>query len=116
MNLQTQIVAAPRALISEEKKNEFVSLFREFVREYFSQSRGREHLQRYIESRAQGRRNFEIIKEEACRSGVPTEKVLQTLLPHTESSAHRKSGAWIHVAPYSRGRQELVRGGWMGSS
>jgi 5-methylcytosine-specific restriction protein B len=89
--------------ISEEKKNEFLSLFREFVREYFSQPRGQEHLRRYIEARAQGRKNFEEIKDEARRNVVPTEKVLQTLLPHTESSAHRKSGAWIHIAPVIQG-------------
>ena len=90
-------------MISEEKRSEFLSLFREFVREYFSKPRGQEHLQHYIEGRAQGRKNFDEIKNEVRQGNVPTEKVLQMLLPHTDSSSHRKSGAWIHIAPAIQG-------------
>lgn len=91
-------------MISEAKRNQFLSLYGEFVREYLSQGEGQEHLRRYDEVRTQGRKNFEEVKVEASRSGaVPTEKVLQTLLPHSDSVAHRNSGAWVHIAPAIQG-------------
>jgi hypothetical protein len=45
---------------------------------------------------------------------VPTEKVLQKLLPHTDSAAHKKSSAWIHVAPAIQGdiRNWFEAAGW----
>jgi 5-methylcytosine-specific restriction enzyme B len=101
-------------MISAEKKDEFHRLYKEFVGDYFSQARGQKHLRRYDEARARGRANFEEIKEEARRHGVPTEKVLQRLLPHIDSSAHRNSGAWIHVAPTIQGdiRVWFEAAGW----
>jgi hypothetical protein len=30
---------------------------------------------------------------------LPTDKVLQKLLPHTDTATHKKSGVWIHIAP-----------------
>lgn len=90
-------------MISAQRKDQFRNLYSEFVHEYVSQPRGQEHLRWYDEGRAQGRKNFEEVKEETERSGVPTEKVLQKLLPHTDSVVHRKSGAWIHVAPAIQG-------------
>lgn len=30
---------------------------------------------------------------------LPTDKVLQKLLPHTDTDAHKKSGVWIFIAP-----------------
>jgi Protein of unknown function DUF262 len=101
-------------MISSEKKDEFLRLYKESVRDYFSQARGQDHLRRYDEARARARANFEEIKEETHHHGVPTEKVLQRLLPHTDSSAHRNSGAWIHVAPTIQGdiRDWFEAAGW----
>jgi hypothetical protein len=101
-------------MISAEKKDKFLRLYAEFVRDYFSQVRGQEHLRWYDEARVRGRANFEEIKEETDRHGVPTEKVLQRLLPHTDSSAHRNSGAWIHIAPTIQGdiRDWFEAAGW----
>ena len=101
-------------MISAEKKDKFLSLYKEFVQDYFSQACGQEHLRRYDEARERGRANFEEIKEETHHHAVPTEKVLQRLLPHTDSSAHRKSGFWIHVAPTIQGdiRDWFEAAGW----
>jgi hypothetical protein len=91
-------------MVSEEKRSEFLRLYTEFTHEYLSQSRGQEHLQRYGEGRTKEKKNFEETREEVRRTGVvPTEKVLQKLLPHTDSSAHQKSGTWVHVAPAIQG-------------
>jgi 5-methylcytosine-specific restriction enzyme B len=76
---------------------EFRQLFREFAQAYLSQPRGQAHLQNYEAGRIQGRQNFEEIREESP-SGAPTDMVLQRLLPHTDTAAHRNAGSWIHIA------------------
>ena len=45
---------------------------------------------------------------------MPTNKILQRLLPHTDSAAHRRSGAWVHVAPAIQGeiRNWFEAAGW----
>ncbi|WP_152977506.1 hypothetical protein [Bradyrhizobium pachyrhizi] len=87
-------------MISQSKDEEFRSLFSEFAKHYLSTSEGEKHLRFYDEGRLTGRKNFEAIK---AMSGDVTDSVLRGLLPHTNSAAHRASGAWIHIAPTVQG-------------
>jgi hypothetical protein len=87
-------------MILESKEQEFRSLFSEFVKDYFRTSEGENHLKFYDEGRSKGRENFKAIK---TSHGDITDSVLRGLLPHTNSAAHRASGAWIHIAPTIQG-------------
>jgi len=51
----------------ESKRAEFVELFREFANSYPSTAEGMLHLKAYEEQRAQGRQNFEAIRQAADR-------------------------------------------------
>jgi 5-methylcytosine-specific restriction protein B len=84
----------------QSKEQEFRSLFSEFVKDYLETSDGENHLRFYDEGRSKGRENFEAVK--ASREDI-TDSVLRGLLPHTNSVAHRASGAWIHIAPTIQG-------------
>jgi hypothetical protein len=102
-------------MVSEERKAKFRELYEEFSRDYLSEPRGQQHLQRYREVRIEGRNNLRDIREEFERAGkIPTDRVLRQLLPHTNSAAHRASGAWIHVAPAIQGEIKtwFERAGW----
>lgn len=81
-----------------EKRAEFIRLFREFATSYPYTADGLRHIAAYDEQRQQGCRNFAAIATAAdCGENV-TKAVLLQLLPHTNSPAHRRKGAWIHIA------------------
>jgi 5-methylcytosine-specific restriction protein B len=86
-------------MILSTKESEFRTLFAQYVGEFLKTPEGQEHLQRYDVGRAIGRKNFEDIRAAAGNGANVTDEVLQRLLPHTNSAAHRASGAWVHVAP-----------------
>jgi 5-methylcytosine-specific restriction protein B len=58
------------------------------------------HQSFYDSGRSRGRENFAAI---SASHGDITDSVLRGLLPHTDSAAHRASGAWIHIAPTIQG-------------
>jgi hypothetical protein len=87
-------------MILQCKEQEFRSLFSEFAKEYLRTSDGEHHLRFYDEGRSKGRENFEAVK---ASHGDITDSVLRGLLPHTNSVAHRASGAWVHIAPTIQG-------------
>jgi hypothetical protein len=89
-------VHGERAMILQSKEQEFRSLFSEFVKDYLRTTDGENHLRFYTEGRLKGRENFESVK---AAHGDITDSVLRGLLPHTNSVAHRASGAWVHIAP-----------------
>lgn len=102
-------------MISDERRREFLTSFAEFADAYLSAPRGQEHLRRYQEVRQQGRKNFDdIAAQHQAGAEVPTKDVLLKLLPHTDSAAHRSSGAWIHVAPAIQGDIQIwfEKAGW----
>ncbi|WP_339036306.1 hypothetical protein WHZ78_02405 [Bradyrhizobium symbiodeficiens] len=98
-------------MILQSKEQEFRSLFSEFVRDYLNTSEGEKHLQLYDAGRSQGRQNLEAIR---AMHGDVTDSVLRGLLPHTNSAAHRASGAWIHIAPTIQGdiKEWFEGAGW----
>src|SRR5690349_18656450 len=90
-------------MFSDQLKSEFHKLFSEFVHAYLSQEQGKKHLSLYEQVRTQGRKNFDDIVQKMIGGALPTDDVLKRLLPHTDSAAHRESGAWIHNAPAIQG-------------
>jgi 5-methylcytosine-specific restriction protein B len=98
-------------MILKSREQEFRSLFSEFVEDYFKTSDGENHLRFYDEGRSKGRENFEAVR---TSRGDITDSVLRGLLPHTNSVAHRASGAWIHIALTIQGEiKEWFEGaGW----
>lgn len=87
-------------MILQAKEQEFRSLFSEMVKDFLRTDEGEIRLRFYDEGRMQGRKNFEALK---TAQGDITDGVLRGLLPHTDSVAHRTSGAWIHIAPTIQG-------------
>lgn len=98
-------------MILKSKEQEFRSLFSEFVKDYFRTSEGESHLRFYDEGRSKGRENFKAVK--VSHADI-TDMVLRGLLPHTNSAAHRASGAWIHIAPTVQGdiKEWFEGAGW----
>lgn len=101
-------------MIAENKKAEFKSLFAEFAEAYLDTSEGEDHLKFYAEGRSKGLANLSSIREAAKRGEDVTDRVLRGLLPHTNSAAHRASGAWIHIAPAVQGdiKEWFEGAGW----
>lgn len=81
-----------------QKRAEFVRLFQEFASAYPYTPDGLRHIAAYDEQRRQGHRNFAAIATAAEFGEDVTEAVLLQLLPHTNSPANRRKGAWIHCA------------------
>jgi hypothetical protein len=98
-------------MILQSKEQEFRSLFSEFVGDYLNTSEGEKHLRFYDEGRSKGRENLEAVR---AMHGDVTDSVLRGLLPHTNSAAHRASGAWIHIAPTIQGdiKEWFEGAGW----
>jgi 5-methylcytosine-specific restriction protein B len=86
-------------MILKSKEQEFQLLFVEFVEQYLKAKKGQQHLMAYAEYRTTGRKNFDAIRSAANAGENVTDSVLQKLLPHSDSAAHRTSGAWIHITP-----------------
>jgi 5-methylcytosine-specific restriction enzyme B len=69
-------------IITLEKSNEFIKLFKEFISSYPYSQLGLRHQKLYHEQRKKGKENFQAI-EEAFESGEDiNEKVLLQLLPY----------------------------------
>lgn len=98
-------------MILQSKEQEFRSLFSEFVRDYLNTTEAEKHLRLYDDGRSQGRQNLEAVR---AMHGDVTDSVLRGLLPHTNSAAHRASGAWIHIAPTIQGdiKEWFEGAGW----
>lgn len=98
-------------MILKSKEQEFRSLFSEFVKDYLRTLDGQKHLRLYDEARMKGRENFDSVK---AANGDITDGVLRGLLPHTNSVAHRASGAWVHIAPTIQGdiKEWFEGAGW----
>ena len=96
------------------KESEFSSLFGEFVKTFLHTQQGVDHLKFYDDGRAKGKANFNAIKLADNAGEDITDRVLRGLLPHTNSSAHRASGAWVHIAPTIQGdvKEWFEGAGW----
>ena len=90
-------------MISDAKSEEFRALFADFVERYLSTPEGQNHFASYAKSGIKGSENLATIRMAADRGEGVTDDVLRGLLPHTNSAAHRASGAWIHIAPAIQG-------------
>ncbi len=101
-------------MILKSKESEFSSLFAEFAKSYLHTPEGEAHLNFYDGGRAQGRANFDAIKASNASGEDITDRVLRCLLPHTNSTAHRASGAWVHIAPTIQGdiKEWFEGAGW----
>lgn len=101
-------------MILKSKDTEFSSLFAEFTKEFLRTPEGEDHLKFYDGGRSQGRANFDAIKKAEQSGEDITDRVLRGLLPHTNSAAHRASGAWVHIAPTIQGdiKEWFEGAGW----
>ncbi|MBE9144657.1 McrB family protein [Planktothrix mougeotii] len=80
-------------------QDQFTELFSEFIDSYPYSGDGLRHIGVYDQQRQQGCRNFKAIVAAADAGEDVTDSILLQLLPHTDSPANRKRGAWIHIAP-----------------
>lgn len=84
---------------SDAKRREMESLFEDFVRDFLETEEGRAHNAGYETSRAAARKSFQEIVAARDAGEDVTDRILLELLPHTDSERHRKTGAWISIAP-----------------
>jgi 5-methylcytosine-specific restriction protein B len=101
-------------MILRSKEPEFNSLFAEFAKGFLRTPEGEDHLRFYDDGRSRGRANFDAMKAAEIAGEDITDRVLQGLLPHTNSAAHRASGAWVHIAPTIQGdiKEWFEGAGW----
>ena len=101
-------------MISDARKEEFAKLFEKFVEDFLVRSEGQTHLRRYEEGRRSGCENFTAIEFAETEGKDTTDMCLRLLLPYTDSTAHRASGVWVHVAPAIQGdiKEWFQRAGW----
>jgi hypothetical protein len=101
-------------MILKAKEEEFRKLFDEFASEFLKGKVGQENLSFYAKGRHIGRASFEEIRADASNGADITDRVLQKLLPHTDTASHRASGVWIHIAPAIQGdiREWFEGAGW----
>ncbi len=85
--------------IPAERRREFEDLFHEFAASYPGTEKGTKHARLYEKARDEARKNFEEIRAARNRGEDVTELVLLKLLPHGDSKANRKRGAWVSPAP-----------------
>lgn len=88
--------------------NEFQQLFQEFKTSFVDTPAGAEHISFYDHHRQSGRQNFAELQVVFTEQGIsgPTQmtdelarRVLNKLLPHSNSENHQQQGMWIHHAP-----------------
>jgi len=101
-------------MIANGKETEFTALFKKFAEEFLRKPEGQIHLRRYEEGRATGQANFAAIQAAKGRGEDTTDSVLRLLLPYTDSTAHRSSGVWVHIAPAIQGdvKEWFQQAGW----
>jgi 5-methylcytosine-specific restriction protein B len=101
-------------MILETKESEFNALFTQFVDQYAKGPKGTHHLALYDSCRGTGRANFEAIQSDRKKGEDVTDRILKGLLPHTETTSHRASGAWISIAPAIQGdiKEWYEKVGW----
>jgi hypothetical protein len=85
-------------VISSQKQDQFIELFREFAQSYPLTEDGQRHIINYAAGREIGQRNYEEIIDAADRGEEITDAVLLKLLPYADSANNRENGAWIHLA------------------
>ncbi len=95
--------ATGKVVLDPDKREEFLGLFDRFIKEYLPSPEGQYHAVNYGSMRERGRKNYEEIVAAANAGEDVTDRVLRQLLPHTESTAHRDGGYWVHLAPSVNG-------------
>ncbi len=85
--------------ITESKSTEFTRLFSEFAATYPKTSEGQAHITYYTSDRELARKNWEELLAATERGADITELALFNLLPYADTSANRKAGYWISIAP-----------------
>lgn len=100
--------------ILDNKKAEFLDLFREFVESYPSTEFGRYHAGQYSTEKEEARKNFESIIASSDRGEDVTEQVLMKLLPYQDTKANRENDFWISIASVFRVdiRKKFEAAGW----
>lgn len=88
-----------------QRISEFKKLFREFKETFVDTSQGQEYAGFYERDRQQGIANFQAVhtalkqNDIASHTGMTdelTHQILRTLLPYSDTPAHREGGYWIH--------------------
>ena len=75
----------PTTLLDNDLKNEFSTLYAEFIDEYLKTPKGEKHSKLCSQSRAEGIKNFNHVKELKSKGEDITDFVLLKLLPHTNT-------------------------------
>lgn len=111
---RVQEIIAARSLVSQEKKDEFSRLFKEFLANYPNTPAGQSHMTMYSASRGTGQANLEAIQAAASQGRDVTDDVLLDAYPTWTSPANRSKGAWIHWAPTINGDlRHWLRESWV---
>jgi len=86
-------------VISDRRREEFVSLFQEFIVEYPPTTDGQRHVRAYSDDQVSSRAGLDQVIEAQQRGEDITDLVLLKLLPHSNTEHNQKKGAWICIAP-----------------
>jgi DNA polymerase III delta prime subunit len=85
------------------QKDEFSTLFNEFVGSFVDSKEGEWHLGQYGPQRQEAQKNYQQICEMESRGESITDAVLLKLLPYADTASNRAAGSWVHVAPAING-------------
>ena len=97
--MSTKKVHSDRQVFILEKNNEFIKLFKDFIKSYPYTPDGLRHQKVYHEQRQKGKENFQAIVS-AYESGEDiSELVLLQLLPYALTANNSQRNVWIHHAP-----------------
>lgn len=86
-------------VITPQKREEFLNLFKEFVQSYLLTANGRSHSSYYEIGRKEASKNFEDIKVAVSRGEDVTDQALLKLMPYSDSGSNKEKGFWISIAP-----------------
>ena len=102
-------------ILPEEQRTKLLRLCDEFIAVCLETPDGRSLLALYERSVREGRQHYKAILSALDSGKDITDMVLTGLLPHRNTLANVKRGAWIHVTPAVQGdlRQWFQRRGWI---
>lgn len=85
--------------LTTAKREEFATLFGEFIRTFPGTPDGQAHLIAYATAREEARANMDAILAAEAQGADITDRVLAKLLPYADTESNRTAGRWTYIAP-----------------
>ncbi len=86
-----------------EASREWHELIDRFRSEYLESETGKAHLQDYIQSQADAKRNWEKLQADRSAGKLDWKDVFRLTLPHRKTDQATKTGHWIHPDSFASG-------------